>query len=97
MRIGQVIGTVTLNRRHPSLRGARFKLVVPLALDDLLGKGNESADEFTVYDQLGADVGCRVAVSEGREAAMPFYPDMKPLDAYAAAILDTVSVEPMEE
>ena len=96
MRIAKVIGTVTLNRRHPSLAGGRFKLVVPLALDDLLGKRKEPADEFTVYDQLGADVGCRVAVSEGREASMPFYPDRKPLDAYAAAILDTVSVEPMQ-
>ena len=28
MRIGEVIGTVTLNRLHPSLKGGRFKLVV---------------------------------------------------------------------
>ena len=75
--------------------GGRFKLVVPLGLDDLLGGGEESADEFTVFDELGAHTGCRVAVSEGAEAAMPFYPERKPLDAYAAAILDTVSVEPM--
>jgi ethanolamine utilization protein EutN len=96
MRIAKVIGTVTLNRRHQSLAGGRFKLVVPLSLDDLLGDGQSAADEFTVYDELGADVGCRVAVSEGREAAMPFYPDRKPLDAYAAAILDEIHVEPME-
>ena len=95
MRIGEVIGTVTLNRRHPSLAGARFKVVVPLALDDLLGKEKPAANEFTVYDELGSDVGCRVAISEGREAAMPFYPEKKPLDAYAAAILDRVDVEPM--
>jgi len=93
MRIAKVIGTVTLNRRHPSLAGGRFKLVVPLSLDDLRGAGPPKADELTVYDELGADVGCHVAVSEGREAAMPFYPDRKPLDAYAAAILDTIHVE----
>ena len=36
MRIADVIGTVTLSRQHPSLAGARFKLVVPLGLGDLL-------------------------------------------------------------
>ncbi|HLA83595.1 MAG TPA: EutN/CcmL family microcompartment protein [Thermoguttaceae bacterium] len=96
MRIGEVIGTVTLNRRHPALAGGRFKLVVPLALDDLTTGRKPMADEFTVYDELGADVGCRVAISEGREAAMPFYPDRKPLDAYAAAILDEICVEPIK-
>jgi ethanolamine utilization protein EutN len=39
---------------------------------------------------LGAGVGNRIAFSEGREAAQPFHPDMKPIDAYNAAILDTI-------
>ncbi|MBN2021168.1 MAG: carbon dioxide concentrating mechanism protein CcmL [Pirellulales bacterium] len=90
MRIAEVIGTVTLNRAHPSLLGGRFKLAVPLTLEDLLGQGDRSAEMIVVYDELGADVGCRIAVSEGREAAMPFYPEDKPLDAYNAAILDAV-------
>ncbi|MBN1589645.1 MAG: carbon dioxide concentrating mechanism protein CcmL, partial [Pirellulales bacterium] len=60
-----------------------------------LGKTTPAADEFTLFDELGADVGCRVAISEGREAAMPFYPDVKPVDAYAAAILDRIDVEPI--
>ena len=42
-----------------------------------------------MFDELGAGVGSRIAISEGREAAMPFYPDVKPIDAYNAAILDT--------
>ena len=46
MRIGEVIGTVTLNRHHPSLTGARIKLVVPLSLDDLTNKGGEPAGDF---------------------------------------------------
>lgn len=90
MRIGEVIGTVTLNRWHPSLEGARFKLVVPLSLADLRGQGKKPAEELVVFDQLGAGLGHRIAFSEGREAAMPFYPEDKPLDAYCAAILDTV-------
>ena len=49
-----------------------------------------------LYDELGAGVGSRIAISEGREAAQPFYPDVKPIDAYDAAILDNVSVEALE-
>jgi len=90
MRICQVIGTVTLSRWHPSMAGACYKLVVPLSLADLSGAPGEPAEEFTVYDELGAGVGHLVAVSEGREAAQPFYPNDKPIDAYNAAILDSV-------
>jgi ethanolamine utilization protein EutN len=97
MRIGEVIGTVTLNRPHPSLNGARFKLVVPLSLGDLTGTPGEPAEEIAVFDELGAGVGCLIAISEGREAAMPFYPDPKPIDAYNAAILDRVDVEGLPE
>ena len=96
MRIAKVIGTVTLNRAHASLMGSRMKLVVPLSLDDLTGKGAETADEIAVFDELGAGVGSLIAMSEGREAAVPFYPDVKPIDAYNAAILDTVDVQPLE-
>jgi ethanolamine utilization protein EutN len=92
MRIGEVIGTVTLSRYHPSLTGGRFKLAVPLSLDDLAGRGDQSAEELVVYDDLGAGIGSRIAISEGREAAMPFHPDAKPIDAYNAAILDTVTI-----
>jgi len=96
MRIGEVIGTVTLNRWHPSLAGGRYKLVVPLSSADLVGRGGEPAEELTAYDELGADVGCRVAFSEGREAAQPFHPDVKPIDTYIAAILDSIQVRPEE-
>ena len=97
MRIGEVIGTVTLSRGHPSLAGGRFKLVVPLTLDDLAGRGGKPAAELTVYDELGAGIGHRIAISEGREAAMPFHPDSKPLDAYCAAILDSITVRVPEK
>lgn len=49
--------------------------------------------EVVVYDELSAGVGEWVAFSEGAEAAMPFYPNMRPVDAYAAAILDTVEID----
>ena len=50
-----------------------------------------------MFDELGAGVGSRIAISEGREAAQPFYPEVKPIDAYNAAILDTLSVEMPED
>jgi ethanolamine utilization protein EutN len=93
MRIAEVIGCVTLSRCHPSLSGGRFPLAVPLALDELSKAGPGAAEELVVFDQLGAGVGSRIAVSEGGEAAQPFYPEMKPIDAYNAAILDTIQIK----
>ena len=96
MRIADVVGTVTLNRAHPSLEGACFKLVTPLSWDNLAGRWDERLEEIAVLDQLGAGIGSRIALSEGREAAMPFYPEIKPVDAYNAAILDHLDYEPSE-
>ncbi len=98
MRIGEVIGTITLSRSQPDLTGARYKLVVPLSLDDLAGRsnsdthGHKSANAIVVYDELGAGVGSRIAFSEGGEAAAPFYPDDRAVDAYNAAILDQITL-----
>jgi ethanolamine utilization protein EutN len=93
MRISEVIGTVTLNRAHPSFAAASLRLAVPLALSDLNGQTRPQADSIVVYDELGAGVGAWIAVSEGREAAQPFGTDTKPVDAYNGAILDSVQLE----
>ena len=96
MRIGDVVGTVTLNSIHPSLVGASFKLVTPLSWDNLAGRESEPLEEIAVLDELGAGIGSRIAISEGREGAMPFYPEVKPVDAYNAAILDCLDYDPSE-
>jgi microcompartment protein CcmK/EutM len=103
MRIGDVVGTITLNRAHPSLSGASFKLVVPLSWDNLAAEKARGGphfaerpaalEEIAVLDELGAGIGSRIAISEGREAAMPFHPQIKPIDAYNAAILDTLNYD----
>ena len=93
MRIAKVIGSVTLSRTHPSLIGARWMIAVPQMLEDLQGQGGEPNEELVVYDELGAGQGTQIAISEGMEAAMPFYPDMKPIDAYNGAILDQVNIK----
>lgn len=92
MRIARIIGTVTLVRTHPSLIGARYRLAVPLSLANLTGVSDEIAEELVVYDELGAGIGSRIALSEGGEAAQPFRPENKPIDAYNAAVLDRVEM-----
>ncbi|OHB75621.1 MAG: hypothetical protein A2W31_16525 [Planctomycetes bacterium RBG_16_64_10] len=93
MRVAEVIGTVTLNRVHPTFRRGRFRLVVPLSLTDLAGMTEKTAEEIVVYDELGAGQHSLIAMSEGREAAQPFGRDAKPVDAYNAAILDHIQVD----
>ncbi len=90
MRIAEILGTVTLSRAHPELFNATLKLAKPLTMANLNGgKGNESPS-IVVYDDLGAGEGSQILLSESREAAQPFYPNTKPIDAYNAAILDTI-------
>lgn len=93
MRIAEVIGTVTLSRSHPSFQKARLRLAIPLALEDLHEGGPKAADPIVVWDELGAGIGSLIGLSEGPEAAQPFRPDIKPVDAYDAAILDTLTVD----
>ena len=97
MRIGKVIGNVTLSRVHDSVTGTQWKLVVPMNYDDLAGTPahdvEPTSEELVVYDPLSAGVGEWIAFSEGAEAAMPFYPELKPVDAYNAAIIDELTIE----
>jgi microcompartment protein CcmK/EutM len=92
MRIAKVVGTVTLNRCHPSFIGARLRLAVPLSLAELRGEREPAADEIVVWDDYGAGIGNLIAVSEGAEAAQPFRPEMKAVDAYASAIIDSIDL-----
>ena len=93
MRIGRIIGSVTLNRSHPSLAGASYRVVVPLSLDNLTGRTPAGAEELVVYDDLGAGDTGLISFSEGGEAAQPFYPHLKPIDAYNAALLDDIHLD----
>ncbi|HLQ45912.1 MAG TPA: EutN/CcmL family microcompartment protein, partial [Planctomycetaceae bacterium] len=78
---------------------AKWLVGVPLTQEGLqniaAGKAKEAGrnEPFVIYDDLGAGSGDLIAVSEGAEAAAPFAPNLKPIDAYAAAILDAVEVE----
>ena len=93
MRVADVIGRVTLSKGHASVRGGTWLLAVPLTLEGIEGIEAGRGEAIVVYDELGAGSGATIAVSEGTEAAAPFYPNVKPIDAYNAAILDQLEVE----
>jgi microcompartment protein CcmK/EutM len=93
MRIGRVVGRVTLNRAYPTLAGGRFIIVAVQDRFSLAGGQRQTAETLVAYDNLGAAEGDLIAFTESREACMPFYPEkIVPLDAYNAAILDRVTV-----
>lgn len=98
MRIARVIGTVTLNRHLPDLKPGRYLIADTLDAGALAAVDRHGArmrpmpESLVVFDCLGAGIGQFIAVSDGREAALPFFPDPVPVDAYCAAILDQVSV-----
>lgn len=86
MRIGEVIGRVTLSIRHDSLRGERLLVVLPWsAKTGVTGKDHDYS--IVAYDELGAGVGQLVTLSESTEATRPFSRPT-PCDAYVAAIID---------
>lgn len=96
MRLGHVIGRVTLSAQDPAYKGGRFLLVQPFAKDQFRGaamtplaKGNS----LVVYDHLGADLGHVIGFTEGAEATAPFE-NPTPVDAYNAAIIDEIFYTP---
>jgi len=96
MRLGHVIGRVTLSRQDPAYQGGRFLLVQPFSRDQYRGAGMTPlalGNSLVVYDQLGAGVGHVVGFTEGAEATAPF-PEPTPVDAYCAAIVDEIFYQP---
>ncbi|MCA8984788.1 MAG: EutN/CcmL family microcompartment protein [Planctomycetaceae bacterium] len=93
MRIGEIIGNVTLSTWHPTLKGGVWKLAVPLHLKAMQGDPSGRAEAIVIYDELGAGIGSLVAIAEGPEASAPFHPEQKPIDGYNAALLDHLEVE----
>ncbi len=101
MRLGKVIGRVTLNSVVPSLTGARWLIVTPFNRS-FFQNGNQPPEGISkeptlvVYDNLGADVGQTIGFVEGREAAQPFV-EPAPVDAFNAALIDYVFYEPFKK
>ncbi len=95
MRIGKVVGRVCVQPVYETLVGGRFLIVEVQDRFSLAGRPRKTNESLVVYDHLGAGEGDTIAISESREACMPFYPEKRvPLDAYNAAILDETVIEP---
>jgi len=98
MRIGTVIGRVTLSKTVEELRGARWLIVSPYTRESFQQAGTlplvTREPSVVVYDDLGGGVGQTIGFIEGREAAMPF-DRPTPIDAIDAALVDTIFFSPM--
>jgi carbon dioxide concentrating mechanism protein CcmL len=99
MRIGTVIGRVTLSKGVEELRGARWLIVSPFARENFHNAGNAplvgKEPSLVIYDDLGGGVGQTIGFIEGREAAMPF-DRPTPIDALGAALVDNIFFSPFQ-
>jgi microcompartment protein CcmK/EutM len=99
MRLGAVIGRVTLSAALPALAGGRWLIVSPFTREFFQrgtttppGVGGDPC--LVVYDDLGAGIGQTIGFVEGKEAARPFdHP--KPIDAINAALVDEINYHPL--
>jgi carbon dioxide concentrating mechanism protein CcmL len=99
MRLGTVIGTVTLGKTVESFRGARWLVVSPFTREEFQSSSNAPAvskePSLVVYDDLGGGIGQTIGFIEGREAAMPF-DQPTPIDAIDAALVDEIFYSPFK-
>ena len=98
MRLGSVIGRVTLSRAVPALVGGRWLIVSPFTRDHyqqgtVPPVGISKEPSLVVYDDLGGGVGNTIGFVEGREAASPFSKPT-PVDAINAALVDYIFHSP---
>ncbi len=98
MRIGSVIGRVTLGKTLEELRGARWLLVSPWSREQFASGSQAPASlskepSVVVYDDLGGGIGQTIGFVEGREAAMPF-DRPTPIDAIDAVLVDEIFYSP---
>ena len=106
MRLGTVIGRVTLSQQEPVYSGGRLLIVQPLSKEQFarpeLCRGDDApaqplakGSSVVVVDQLGAGLGAIVGFTEGAEASQPFA-GPAPVDAYCACIVDQIFYQPLK-
>ncbi|GAC1303177.1 MAG: hypothetical protein NVSMB14_11820 [Isosphaeraceae bacterium] len=91
MRIAEVVGRVTLSRKHTSLPSARLVIALPLTTEAIVEGSSRRGEDVIVYDDLGASPGALIGLAEGREAANPFGKTKTPVDAYCACLIDEIT------
>ena len=100
MKLGAVIGRVTLSKAVPELQGALWLIVSPFTHEQFArGAGApmtmSTEPSLVIYDALGGAVGQSVGYIEGREAAQPF-DKPTPIDAINAALVDEIFYNPLD-
>lgn len=93
MKIGRVVGRLSLSKVHPSLVGRRWIITLPLNLPALAGREPSRDEEVIASDDLGVLPESMIGITDGREAAAPYEPARKPIDAYVACILDEFRID----
>jgi carbon dioxide concentrating mechanism protein CcmL len=98
MKLGTVIGRVTLSRGESSLTGGRFLIVSPFSREQYAkgldaGAGMGKDPSLVVYDDLGGGVGDVIGYEEGAEASQPM-PQPTPIDAINCALVDEMFYSP---
>lgn len=102
MKLGQVIGRVTLSQQDPAYQGGRFLLVLPwtppvgacLSASRMPSVPLSPGNSFVAYDSMGAGLGDVIGYSESGEAAAAFE-DPVPIDALCCALIDQTFYQPV--
>lgn len=87
MQLARVIGNVVVTVKDPGLVGRTLLVLQPLS------PSREAVGTPVIaVDSVGAGAGEEVFFVRGREAALPFLPDMVPADASVVGICDQWTV-----
>lgn len=100
MKLGTVIGRVTLSRSVETLKGGRYLVVSPFSREQFAkglatGAGMGKDPSLVVYDDLGGGVGDVIGYEEGAEAAQPFAVP-PPIDAINCVLVDEMFYHPWQ-
>lgn len=105
MRLGTVIGRVTLSEKEPAYSHGTLLLVQPWTRREFTANSGRPLTDVSValplppgstvvvFDEIGAGPGNVIGFTEGAEAAQPFTGDA-PVDAYAACIIHQIEYRP---
>jgi len=85
MNLGHVIGTIWATRKDENLAGAKMQLLQPI------DHHNKNVGEpIVAIDTIGAGPGETVFYITAREAVLPYFRPMAPIDASIVGIVDTI-------
>ena len=88
MKLARTIGSVTLSKAHPGMYQTKLRCIELIDSIDQLEQQPLGGDTVVAWDLCSTGIGDLVALAEGPEAAQPFRPDVKPIDASIVALID---------